>query len=135
MSENKDGIYAEMTGTVTDIGFKKADGSMFARMQLMKTRKDGTEYPQKFTAWDLQNTSVSKGSQITVAGKLAIKLDSWTGDDGITRPRIDIALNESKIITRDSPSGQEAPVEEFPYSDVPADEWAVAPVGENEVPF
>lgn len=130
MKDKTDGAYGEFTGTVTDVGFK-TQGGMFARMQMMKTRKDGTEYPQKFTAWDLSDTSVSKGSRITVAGKLTIKPDTWTDKEGVLHHSIDISLNEAKIISREAASAVQA-VEDFPYSDVPpADDWATAALGED----
>ena len=134
MTDKTDGAYGEFTGTVTDVGFTK-HGGMFARMQMMKKRVDGSEYPQKFTAWDLADTSVSKGARITVAGKLTIKPDSWTDKEGVMRPSVDISLNDAKVISRETEPAVQA-VEEIPYSNVPpVDEWQTAAIGGQDTPF
>lgn len=127
MSNKKDGIYAYVTGTVSNVGFTKYN-DMYAQIEMVNTLDDGRVFKDKATVFGLKDCIVSKGDRLTISGFLTVKAETYE-KDGQTLASKNISVNGSKIREQIF-SGQ---VETVPP--VQEDSWDITSVGGDEVPF
>lgn len=92
MSEIKDGIYAQVAGTVG----RTADGRF-----TIEVRNERSQYPDYVTVWRLE-TPVNQGDRIAVKGWL-----SWKKSERNGKTYVDVSLNQPQVVKHE-PAAQDS---------------------------
>ncbi len=111
MSEIKDGVFAQVSGTVG----RTADG----RFTIDVVLKEGSKYPDYVTVWKA-DFPVATGDRIAVKGWL-----SWKKTERNDKVYVDVSINQPQLVSH------EPQVDRSPRR-AQADEQTLAP---EEVPF
>lgn len=107
MSNIKDGVYSQVSGTVGRV----ADGRF-----TIEVKNERSKFPDYVTVWRLQQP-VTTGDRIAVKGWL-----SWRKNERNGKVYVDVSVNSPQVVTHE------------PAQPAPADAWATAQPGE-EMPF
>ena len=85
MSEIKDGVYAQVAGTIGRIG--QAKNGPYA---VVEVAREGAQYPDRVTVWGLE---AATGDRVAVKGWL-----SWRKSERDDKVYVDVSLNKPEVV-------------------------------------
>lgn len=106
MSEIKDGVFAQVAGTVGRTG--QAKNGPYTVVEVLR---EGNQYPDRVTVWGLEAAS---GDRVSVKGWL-----SWRKSERDGKTYVDVSLNKPQVVVHERAEA------------VPADVWTT----NESVPF
>lgn len=88
MSEIKDGVYAQVAGTVGRVG--QAKNGPYA---IVEVTREGSQFPDRVAVWGLDAT---EGERVAVKGWL-----SWRKSERDGKTYVDVSLNNPQLVSRE----------------------------------
>lgn len=88
MTEIKDGVFAQVSGTVGRTG--QAKNGPYAVVEVLR---DGNQFPDRVTVWGLD---AATGDRVAVKGWL-----SWRKTEKDDKTYVDVSLNKPQIVTHE----------------------------------
>ena len=82
----KDGIYGQVSGTVSKVGQARNGGYV-----VLEVAREGARYPDRVTAWGIDGP-LNQGDRLSLKGWL-----SWRKNERDGKTYFDVSLNQPKV--------------------------------------
>lgn len=108
MTEIKDGVFAQVAGTVGNV-FDAKNGTAI----VVEVKREGSQYPDRVTVWSV-DFQANQGDRVAVKGWL-----SWSKSEKDGKTYVNVSLNKAQLVSREAvstaPDAWSAPSDETPF--------------------